>query len=1479
MFSRLALLIAFCLTLVVHVPYCGAQQTKYLSDFDLKSADGSTSLTTAGKVVGEGDVKDGVNLNLEFDKAGYTVSNIRLLFGDGGSRTVRSGAGTPDKAKEQTFKAASDSLPMNYSGKVQIEFDLVEDGGSTKHQIKSFAKTITIDRIPPRMLSRIRSGGEVKLNFTEPVKNAGIKFSTNGSPLSATDPETIRISADQRSLFLTVGTSTETMSVTVDGVTDLAGNIIPTFTTSIGTGARQETGQAVDYPPITVPQPRAGHTDSSRQLPSGRVTTRVVRLFYYRNAHKVAQVINRNAAKLNLSGVTDKANAATSARHLAEEKRLDRLQAEQHASEIARRLRIKERRLEESKGEADGAKNALRSLRNVPSNAFLGPPNAFGQRAIIPAGSTATDTSQLKPVSEYKNDLEKIVTDYDSLEAETESLRQSEAEARRLANKERELELLYAKRQFVDEVKAAQEDPNTYAAGNPDSSDPVIQTSVSVIGEGIIQLRGPIAGVNAIRRLINQIDVPVGQVKVELQTVQVNGLKGAAMEKVIGEIEGHINVGRFLTRQTLILLRRSVSEVASEVALEAQSKEGSQWNRTQMGRDNRYLYSFFGIDFIDTLYRMDSEFLHTENQILSLHSQDTMSRNRALFLLGLAKHSVRQRILDRFRQHITTTLPDLEFQYREANEILPGGCVGKCKCGLLGGRPWLKGRCHCRVFCKQTVADCAKEYRFINFFHFFDQPGGHDALLNPLQREFIRLAQIFKSQMVAESELKQRIIERGIVNQQLSDSERHSEAEMERIRTNAVNERSELLDSELLASKQIAESMVAAQLASREAWEKIEYLVKEVNLAISQEKSIQKYSKKNINGSNKDPSEKIYSDLVADTATLRAKYKRLLYSIECLPVFLPKDNVTLARYLKLKSIADNTLKPAIERIESYSVQLSKNPNKPEPILIRILGASEKIKTIALITPALEEVLEAANRAYESINEKYSAVMAGSQNINETWREMTSQLAFVRPLIPTNAKKWKKAHDDLLTLISQSFANSIALKNTNKFLDRNRRPINRLRILDHLLDEKQEKAVDLLEGRRAHISVIDNYLKKLAIALEDDFQIHFYNPSLKCIRQVARKPGINLSIVERTSVLGNNRDLLKVQPQAMMEFNLPKREIRIQEAIRLARFHGRVLSSESFSIAAQLSGVVPASEVTALVPGLKSSESGALPQTFNTISEPKPQESFSSLVPDPNVFKLESGTGYQVHPVIQPDGDSLVYDLTYLYTTNLLQPTLSDDPKIGRVRQHFLHTQVQSSSYDLREVGRYQVAVRVENPGVSVPGLDKIPVIKYAYQAASSSETSIQQNIVLAKSVVYPTLYDLMGLQWGKTIRDLNYENIRQDEYMVNGRHKVIEGTMYQHSGEHLDKALQIQQESLFNRPDLYHSKNRISPFHPNGFVHPNVKESSDPLRRGYRRPEGRPQSFRHHEQFGNGPSYDERFRRPRPIVLPQIKHVPLHGNQ
>ena len=68
------------------------------------------------------------------------------------------------------------------------------------------------------------------------------------------------------------------------------------------------------------------------------------------------------------------------------------------------------------------------------------------------------------------------------------------------------------------------------------------------------------------------------------------------------------------------------------------------------------------------------------------------------------------------------------------------------------------------------------------------------------------------------------------------------------------------------------------------------------------------------------------------------------------------------------------------------------------------------------------------------------------------------------------------------------------------------------------------------------------------SLDDDFNTQFYYPTFRKVREASQMYDVQMGQVETTSVLANNRAFAKVEPEATMEFDLPKRDILIAEAI-------------------------------------------------------------------------------------------------------------------------------------------------------------------------------------------------------------------------------------------------------------------------------------------------------------------------------------------
>ena len=112
----------------------------------------------------------------------------------------------------------------------------------------------------------------------------------------------------------------------------------------------------------------------------------------------------------------------------------------------------------------------------------------------------------------------------------------------------------------------------------------------------------------------------------------------------------------------------------------------------------------------------------------------------------------------------------------------------------------------------------------------------------------------------------------------------------------------------------------------------------------------------------------------------------------------------------------------------------------------------------------------------------------------------------------------------------------------------RRPLDHKKFLDMLVDEMEDKYIELLEGTRAHTANLDAYIKRLMTSLDDDFNTQFYYPTFRKVREASQMWDVQMGQVETTTVLANNRAFAKVSPQATMEFDLPKRDILIAEAM-------------------------------------------------------------------------------------------------------------------------------------------------------------------------------------------------------------------------------------------------------------------------------------------------------------------------------------------
>ncbi|MHC4403160.1 MAG: hypothetical protein ACYTG0_26155, partial [Planctomycetota bacterium] len=1197
-------------------------------------------------------------------------------------------------------------------------------------------------------LMKVDSAGKVGSSVGNIFQGATWQASTSSAVLnfSRLEPGTYQLVVKKASIVDEYGNS-------LDSKNDYTTNIVkPMGGERIGAtpGISGMTGPYVEFKEWTDPRDVPVGFN-----PSDHVETRVARLYYFRDAHRVAQIINRTARSYNRNAVDMAHQLADDARRLADDATDKRKASELRAIEAARQTREAERELAAAEQALAGAQRAGFGAEQDMARIQRDPSLNDNERAEEIENVTKVRDSALEVANQARGRVQ-------SLRNTVETRRRDEVVAAQQVAELENTEQRAREDQFRREKAAGHADPDTYAPGKPGSDDPVRQVSVSVMGEGLIHLRGPIKGINIIRRMINQIDAPVGQVRVNVHTVQINGEHGDRMEKVADRIQKYIDHSRFLTTQSAELLRRAIVHVAATRAMEAFEADvvGSQ-----QIRDRRYLYAFFGRDFIDELAAMDSEFLKTGNKLLSLHSMDSTSLASALFLMALAKNETRQEILHVFEQLTSCELVRMEQGYLQAGAY----CSTKCSWDNL--------------FCKEKFQLFSQNARFESLRGFFQQENfGHNDTMTPIQREFVRLAQIFKSRLITEMELKQRIMERAVIEERVGnykdelqkarkkDQDAKDAVDLARStlaenRTNTLLRLKTFLADTAGATKLFIDFTRKHQPRLKRLWDERagvlselpgEVVDTEIPFDYDGRLTAYRHEAEVVDGVGRhyivlvDPEKKkrwrnqFYEELslANKLQSELSKYRYKIHAKSFANMTDKLNEVNLARDLDSAKAIDRQSAFRHDMLKAVSDYFA----DAEPLVEEIENTRNEIRTLG------SDLVAFLSRVDVNMDEAYSKWVALRNALNTLLPQLDD------PVIREAARALIADGESSFPLL---LAVDASVRAAQQKAQESRRPLDHKKFLDMLIDDMEDKYVELLEGTRAHTANIDNYIKRIATAVESDFNTQFYFPSFRAVREASRSWDVNLGQIETTGILANNRAFAKVSPQATMEFDLPKRDIVIAEAMNGAKAmvddFGALVNDPSFlALAAMGSGQSPASQVGGagggfgsvrnVLPGL-GTDMGEELLSQSGPGQAKLGAALESLIPDPAIYKFETGTGFEIRPVIQPDGQAVVFHFNYMYTTNVREPVRPDEKHLGRVKRHFIDTDVQLSNYELREVSRYQVALKASRTSRGVPLLEDVPLAGVLFRPLPQQESSLQENLILAQATIYPTLFDLMGLRW------------------------------------------------------------------------------------------------------------------------------------
>ncbi len=506
---------------------------------------------------------------------------------------------------------------------------------------------------------------------------------------------------------------------------------------------------------------------------------------------------------------------------------------------------------------------------------------------------------------------------------------------------------------------------------------------------------------------------------------------------------------------------------------------------------------FFGRDFIDELYAIDSEFLKTENTVLSLHAMDTLSLNRALFILALAKNDVRERIVARFLESSKSELPNAEFDFRRASELKPHVTEKKLP-------PW--NRTHLPVanqYKKEDVIydavqrNALQRYHFRNFSSFFDTGFVSPDTMNPMQREFIRLAQIFKARLVAEMEHKQRVLERGLIEDR---------SNVEKLRYQLL---APIQEEAIKIEANIQRNRIASVADNSAAIDVIQQTLQSISAVgaalIQQEATFE-------NAVNNSQIMKLKSGngLASDHREKSLLIQQNFQSVLELATYVQDsgwatEDTRLESQALVKSLQDNISK--ISELRTGNASTEDLVDIADEIVLYKTGAFKS--SVA----SLKKLIKVNGSDWQRLAELFNDYRACSEGVTATIANITPVYHQLRnSLIRMGGSGLSVQLIELLDKSYNAFVEdrsaATRLAYVRKLEKETRVDLDHRKLLNHLIDEQEEKFIELVEGTRSHIAVLDDYLKRLSIALEDDFKVQFYDPAFVRVRESARARAVN-----------------------------------------------------------------------------------------------------------------------------------------------------------------------------------------------------------------------------------------------------------------------------------------------------------------------------------------------------------------------------------
>jgi hypothetical protein len=285
------------------------------------------------------------------------------------------------------------------------------------------------------------------------------------------------------------------------------------------------------------------------------------------------------------------------------------------------------------------------------------------------------------------------------------------------------------------------------------------------------------------------------------------------------------------------------------------------------------------------------------------------------------------------------------------------------------------------------------------------------------------------------------------------------------------------------------------------------------------------------------------------------------------------------------------------------------------------------------------------------------------------------------------------------------------------------------------------------SNNARIGAANEVLKKNLTNINDDLERQFVQPMLSRLRRrLISEAGINVGVLQSTSILGVNRLEARVDPVASSQLQVGQEKNVLQLLTTLSILQGNFapvvgkggkVSGVATTAGAALAGGAPAG-AAALLQAVSASAS-----QIDRLPQDAPA----------GVYGVTSGNTFQVTPIADPTGQALRFRFDHVLSTQIREPNNSVDPQLSRIERHGINTEVQLSNHEIRLVSQFDATARIGVPtqrsgGIpilkDIPVLNELPLIGWFVRRGGKAAT-VQQSIVLAQATMFPTLGDIIEL--------------------------------------------------------------------------------------------------------------------------------------